>query len=131
MSKPVLIARIILGLIYTVFGLNGFLNFIPLPEMSAGANDFMGALVASGFMMPLIKLTEIVCGVLLLIGRWVPLALVILAPVVLIIVLFHLFLEPSPQGMVVPILSLVLGLYLAQAYRSSFSGVLNANAQPG
>ena len=79
----------------------------------------------------LARITEIVCGVLLLIGRWVPLALTILAPVVLNIVLFHVFLEPSPDGLFVPILSLVLVVFLARAYRSSFAGVLKGGAQPG
>ncbi len=130
MSKAVLVARIILGLIFTVFGLNGFFHFIPMPEMSEGAGQFLGALAGTGYMFPLIKLTEIACGVLLLIGRWVPLALTVLAPVVLNIVLFHVFLEPSPDGLVVPILSLILGIFLARAYKSSFSGVLNGGAQP-
>ena len=130
MSKVVFVARIILGLIFTIFGLNGFFEFIPLPEMSEGANAFLGALAASGYMFPVIKLTEIVCGVLLLVGRWVPLALTILAPVVLHIVLFHVFLEPSPDGLFLPLLSLVLGVFLARAYRGSFRGVLRGDAQP-
>ncbi|MCP4200973.1 MAG: DoxX family membrane protein [bacterium] len=130
MSKAVLGARIVLGLIFTVFGLNGFFNFIPLPEMSEGANNFLGALAASGYMFPVIKITEIVCGVLLLIGRWVPLALTVLAPVVLNIVLFHVFLEPSPDGLFVPILSVALGVFLARSYGSSFAGVLKGGAQP-
>ncbi len=130
MSKAVLGARLALGLIFTIFGLNGFFHFIPLPEMSEGANGFLGALAATGYMLPLIKITEIGCGVLLLFGRWVPLALTVLAPVVLNIVLFHVFLEPSPDGLFVPILSVALGAFLASAYRSSFAGVLSGGAQP-
>ena len=90
----------------------------------------MGALFATGYMLPLIKATEVVCGVLLLIGRWVPLALVVLAPVVLNIVLFHLFLAPTPDGLVLPIVSLVLGTYLAWVYRKSFAGVLDGDGHP-
>ena len=124
MNKAPLIARVLLGLIFTVFGLNGFFNFIPVPPMPEAAGSFMGALAATGYMLPLIKATEVVCGVLLLIGRWVPLALVVLAPVVLNIFLFHVFLAPTPDGLLLPIVSLVLGIYLARVYRKSFSGVL-------
>ena len=130
MNKAVLAARIILGLVFTVFGLNGFFHFIPMPEMSEGANNFLGALAASGYLFPVLQITQISCGVLLLIGRWVPLALTILAPVVLNIILFHVFLEPTPDGLFVPMLSVALGVFLARSYRNSFTGVLNGSAQP-
>lgn len=129
MDKVILIARIVLGLIFFVFGLNGFFNFLPVPEMDPEAGAFMGALAATGYFFPFLKLTETLCGLLLLIGRFVPLALTVLAPVVLNIVLFHIFLAPS--GSLIGILTLALLLFLAWAYRSSFRGVLDANAQPG
>jgi len=129
-SKAVVAARIVLGLIFTVFGLNGFFHFIPMPEMSEGAGSFLGALAASGYMFPVLQITQISCGVLLLIGRWVPLALTILAPVVLNIVLFHVFLEPTPDGLFLPMLSVALGVFLARSYRNSFAGVLNGSARP-
>ena len=131
MNKAPMIARVLLGLIFTVFGLNGFLNFIPVPPMPEAAGAFMGAMAETGYLLVLVKVTEVVCGVLLLMGRWVPLALTMLAPVVLNIALFHVFLAPSPDGLMLPILSLALGIYLARSYRSSFSGVLKGNAQPG
>lgn len=123
------IARILLGLIFFVFGLNGFLNFMPMPAMPEAAGSFMGALGATGYFFPFLKVVEILCGLLLLIGRFVPLALTALAPIVLNIVFFHVFLAPG-MGMVPGVLALILGCYLAYAYRDSFSGVLNANAQP-
>src|SRR5688572_27791919 len=86
------VARIILGLIFFVFGLNGFLHFAPLPPMPEKATLFLGALGASGYMFTLIKATEILVGAALLANRFVPLALVVLAPVVLNIALFHVFL---------------------------------------
>lgn len=124
MSKAVVAARVVLGLIYFIFGLNGFLKLIPIPPMPEPAMNFMGALAATGYMMPFVKLTEIVCGAMLLAGRWVPLALIILAPVVLNIVLLHVFLAPDPGGLLLPILSLILGVYLARAYWSSFAGLM-------
>ena len=124
------IARVLLGLIFTVFGLNGFFNFMPPPELPEGAGAFMGALAGSGYFFPFLKLTETVCGLLLLSNKMVPLALTILAPVVLNIVLFHVFLAPAPAAIAVPILCVVLLGYLAYTYRGYFSGVLTTNARP-
>ena len=123
-----LVARLLLGLIFTVFGLNGFFNFMPFPDMPEGAGAFMGGLAGSGYFFPFLKLTETVCGLLLLSNRMVPLALTILAPVVLNIILFHIFLWPDPAGIVVPILNVILLGYLAYSYRSYYSGVLTVNA---
>lgn len=130
-DKLPLIARLLLGLIFFVFGLNGFLNFLPPPELPEAASSFFGAMVNTGYLFALLKATETVCGFLLLIGRYVPLALTVLAPIVVNIVAFHLFLAPAPAAMVVPLVVLVLEIYLAYAYRSSFRGVLQGNAQPG
>lgn len=130
MSRFPLVARLLLGLIFTVFGVNKFFGFLPEPELPPAAGEFIGALIESGYLWTLLTLTEITCGVLLLLGRFVPLALTILAPVVVNIITFHLFLAPSPEAMAVPVLVLALELYLAYAYRKSFRGVLDANAQP-
>ena len=127
-SKFPTAARILLGLIFFVFGLNGFLQFIPQPPLPEPAGAFMGALAAAGYMFPLIKGTEIVAGLLLLSGRFVPLALVLLAPVIVNIALFHVVLAPANMIMVVALL--VLETYLAWSYRDAFRGVLAANAQP-
>lgn len=128
MDKLCLIARILLGLIFFVFGLNGFFNFLPPPELPEPAGDFFGAMAGTGYFLAFLKLTETVCGLLLLIGRFVPLALTILAPVVLNIVLFHAFLAPA--GSAVGVVTLLLGVFLAWCYRESFRGVLAASAKP-
>lgn len=127
-TKVILAARVLLGLIFLVFGLNGFFHFLPQPPMSGPPAAFAGALFASGYMFPLLKGTEVIAGALLLSGRLVPLALTVLAPVVVNIVAFHLFLAPS--GLALPILIVALGVFLAWSYRSSFAGVLRANAVP-
>jgi len=124
------IARILMGLIFLVFGLNGFLHFIPQPKkpMPEGAMAFAGALMKAGYMFPMVMGTQFLVGVLLLLNRFVPLALALLAPVIVNIVAFHLFLEPS--GLPLALVVLVLELYLAWAYRNAYRSMLTANARP-
>jgi uncharacterized membrane protein YphA (DoxX/SURF4 family) len=119
-------ARLLFGLMFFVFGLNGFLNFIPQPStpLPEGAIAFAGALMKTGYMMPLISVTQTIVGALLLINRFVPLALALIAPFIVNSVLFHLFLEPSGRAMA----GVVLGfeIYLAWAYRKAFAPMLAA-----
>ena len=117
-------ARIFLGTAFVVFGLNFFFGFLPQPEHSGEAGAFLGALFVTGYMFPLIKITEIVAGVMLLTNRFVPLALLLLAPVLVNIVAFHAFLEPAGLGIGVALTALELGL--AYAYRDTFKAVLQA-----
>ena len=124
-------ARILTGLVFFVFGLNGFLNFIPQPKtpMPDGASAFAGALMKTGFMMPLVTGTQLIVGVLLLLNRFVPLALALIAPIIVGIVSFHLFLAPSTiaPGIVVA----ALELYLAWSYRGAYRSVLAGRVEPG
>lgn len=117
------VARIALGLIFTVFGANYFFHFIPMHEMPEAAGKFMMGLGGSGYFFPFMKTIEIVCGLLLLAGVYVPLALTVLAPIVVNIFLFHLFLAPG--GMAVSVALLALELFVAWSYRSKFAGVLS------
>lgn len=126
-SKLPAIARIFLGLAFTVFGLNGFLGFLPQPEPAAAGGAFLGALAASGYMFPLIKGTEVVAGVFLLSGRFVPLSLTLLAPITINILAYHLFLDP---GLGLPITLIAVQIYLAYVYRASFRPLLTASATP-
>ena len=128
MDKATLGIRLLLGLIFTVFGLNGFFNFLPPPEVNEGAGAFLGALAATGYMFPAIKLVEVVGGVLLLANFMVPFALTILAPIVVNIALFHIVLDTA--GLPVALAVLVFEIFLAWAYRGSFRGVLAAKAKP-
>jgi uncharacterized membrane protein YphA (DoxX/SURF4 family) len=124
------ITRVLLGLSFLVFGLNGFFLFMPPPPtgIPQGAMDFSVAMTKTGYFSQLVAGTEVACGALLLVGRFVPLALTVLAPVLLNIVLFHAFLFPS--AIAIPLVFTVAELYLAWCYRSAFKPVLAARARP-
>jgi hypothetical protein len=123
------IARYLQGISFFVFGLNGFLHFIPQPPGTPEAMiKFGGALMATGYMMPLIKGTEVLAGVLLLSNRYVPLALTLLAPVLVNIVAAHAFL--APNGLALGLILFVLNIFLAYQYRASFAPMLQARVEP-
>jgi uncharacterized membrane protein YphA (DoxX/SURF4 family) len=118
---PVLIARIILGLIFFVFGLNFFLHFIPnnvQPEGKAAA--FLGGLFQSGYIFPLIKVIETICGALLLANRYIALVLVIVMPISINILLFHSVLQTGGMPITISVLIIISQLYLAWAYRDYY-----------
>jgi uncharacterized membrane protein YphA (DoxX/SURF4 family) len=119
-----IVSRVLMGLMFFVFGLNGFLNFIPPPAepMPEAVASFMGAIMKTGYMLPLIKGTEVLVGALLLLNRFVPLALVLIAPVIVNIVAFHAFLAPS--SIVMALVILALEIYLAWAYRKAYYSLL-------
>ena len=135
MRVVTLIVRMLFGLAFTTFGLNGILmlygkDFIPQPEghvPSPGALAFMKAMTETGYMMALISGTQLVAGLMILSGVWVPLGLTLLAPVIVNIVLFHWYIEP--QGMGVAWAVLAVELFLAFAYGPSFRGVLDPVAR--
>lgn len=120
-------ARLLLGAIFFVFGLNGFLHFIPAPPPAGLAAVFVGGLGASGYFFPLLKGTEVLVGLALLSNRFVPLALTVLAPIVVNIVAFHAFLAPS--GLALPIVVTALGVYLAYTERAVFAPLLRARSR--
>ena len=124
------VARVLMGLPLFVFGLNLFLNFIPQPKdpMPEKAMAFAGALFQSGYMMPLIGVTLLVVGALLLVNRFVPLALALFAPFIVNSMAFHVFLAPS--GLPMAGVFLVFELYLAWAYRAAFRPMLTARVTP-
>jgi hypothetical protein len=116
------IARYLLGLIFFVFGLNGFLHFIPLPPPAgAAAGQFMGALFVSHFLI-IVFLLELIPALLLLVNRYVPLALTLLAPVIVNIFLFHSLMDPG--GLPLAVIVIILWILVAYSVRSAFSGIL-------
>lgn len=115
------IARIILGLIFVVFGVNAFLHFLPMPPMQGLSAQFMGALYLSHYLYA-IKCFEIIGGLLLLLGRYIPLGLTLLGPVIVNIVFFHIFLDPT--GLPLAIIVAFLALLLLWQNRRAFEGLL-------
>jgi len=114
------IARYLLGLIFLIFGLNGFLHFIPMPPPSGIAGQFLGAMAATSYMAQ-IFLLQIIGGALLLAGRFVPLALAILAPIIVNIFLFHS--SMAPEGLPLAAVVLVLWLLAYSRVRVNFAGL--------
>ena len=123
-SKLVLVARVVLGGAMLVFGLNGFLQFMAMPPLPAPAMDFMSALGRSGYFFPFLKVSEIVAGAFILSGFMLPLGLLILAPILLNIVLFHVFLAPGMEGLILPIILVAAELFLAKENMDVFGPVL-------
>jgi putative oxidoreductase len=123
MRIAAIVARLLLGLVFFVFGLNGFLQFMPNPPPTPAAAAFFGALFASHYMFALIFGTQVIGGALLLLGVMVPFALTILAPVIVNIVAFHIFLSPAllPMALVVA----ALELFLVWHYRAAFAPLFN------
>jgi putative oxidoreductase len=128
MRKLIPVARILLGLMFTVFGFNFFFHFIPQPPPAGASGDFAKAMFATGYIFHLLKVLEVASGIALLAGFFVPLALTVLAPIIVNILFFHAFL--APEGLPLPLAILVLEVFLAWAYRDSFAPMLNPRAKP-
>ena len=121
MKYVIIIARVLLGLVFAVFGSNAFLHFIPMPPMQGPAGAFIGALVSSGLIYAIAAL-QVVGGLLLLIGRrFVPLGLTLLGPVIVNIMLYHIFLDPS--GLPMACVISILALFLLWVYRYKFPAI--------
>jgi uncharacterized membrane protein YphA (DoxX/SURF4 family) len=118
-------AQGLMGLIFFVFGLNGFLNFIEQPDVTGDAATYMGGLAAAGYFFPVLKIVEIVGGAMLLLRRFPGLALVLLAPVVVQIFLYHAFLDPALPALMMAGLLVAIEAYLGfVVYGDRFRGVL-------
>ena len=121
MKIATIIVRSLLGSMFIVFGLNGWFHFIPLPPRQGRAAEFIGAMIGTGY-FNVILILQVVGGLLVLIGISVPLGLILLGPVIVNILMFHLFMDKKGIGLALFIL--VLWLFLLWHYRVSFAGVL-------
>jgi uncharacterized membrane protein YphA (DoxX/SURF4 family) len=124
MKIAVIIVRILMGLLFLVSAISFFLNLMAPQKMSEGATLFVTGMVASVYMFPVVKVLEIIVGLAFVFGRFVPLATVVIFPIVLNIVLFHAFL--APEGMAAPVFLLAGNLFLAYAYRENYKTLVVA-----
>jgi len=119
------VARVLMGLLFVMTGSNGFFHYLPMPnDMPEGAMALSMAFVKSGYFMQLVMGTQLLVGLLLVVNRFVPLALALIAPVVVNIFAFHVFLAPAGIGMALFVAA--LEVYLAWSYRKVFTPMLSA-----
>ena len=126
MKVLTIIARILLGLIFLVFGSNAFLNFIPMPPPPPGlAGDYTKVFLASGYVY-FVGGLQVIGSLLILVGRFVPLGLTILGAIIVNIWIFHILMAPEPAALAPAIIVSVLELFLVWRYRDAFAGIFRA-----
>ncbi len=126
-----IVCRVLLGLIFVVFGLNGLFHFIPMgppPPPDSLPGKFMASMMGSGWMQ-IVSGLQVIGGVLVLIGGTAPLGLVILGPIVLNALLFHVLMVGG-HGIAPALVATLLELVLLYAYRANFAGLFTASAKP-
>ena len=128
-SKVLNVIRILFGLILIVFGANKFLGFMPMPELSGQAGDLMGALGGTGYIFPIVGAVELSVGVLLVLNLFTPLALIVLVPLSVNIVLFHLFLDIG--GILPAAIVAGLNLFFIIVYLPSYLPMLSGGSKSG
>jgi uncharacterized membrane protein YphA (DoxX/SURF4 family) len=118
MKIAVIIVRSLLGLGFTFFSLAFFFQLMPQPEQTGAIKTFFDGMVASIYLLPTAKAVELICGLAFLAGRFVPLATILLAPILVNIFCIHLFLDP--KGLPIAIVLGLMNLFLAYAHRDAF-----------
>jgi len=116
-----IIARLLLGFVFVVFGSNAFFHFLKMPPMSGPSGDFMNAMISTGY-VNVVGFCEVAGGLILLIGRFIPLGLTLLGPVIVNILCYHIFL--SHEGWQVATVVAALALFLLWRHRANFAGLL-------
>lgn len=117
-----MVSKYIIGLIYFVFGLSFF--FVTPPPPDATIEPFMTGLMSTGYFFPFLKVTEILCGALVLSGFFAPLALIILAPITIQIFLFHAVMTPGVTNLIMPVAMIVLHVLAARNYKNIYQPLL-------
>jgi hypothetical protein len=128
-TKPTIAARVLLGLVFFGIGLNGLLRLVPVPPAEGAAAVFINGLIASRYFFPLLFVTYLLAGAALVIGCFVPLALTVLAPIIVNIAVMHLFVPSSGAETCLAALVTVLELFLAWSCRAVFRPLLSARQE--
>ena len=124
MKIAVIIVRTLMGLLFVFGSVTYLFNLMPQPELTGNIKLFMEGMLATGYLVTLIKVTELVCGIAFIAGRFVPLACVVISPVIVNIFFIHLFVEPS--GLPVAIFLVLANAFMGYAYWDKFKPVLAA-----
>lgn len=122
MKTATIIIRVLLGLLFVFASVSYFFNLVPQPELTGAMKTFNEGLDASVYIMPLVKTIELICGIAFIVGRFVPLATVIIFPIVVNILGVHTFL--APEGLPVAIFTLLATLFLAYTNKDHYKGVM-------
>jgi putative oxidoreductase len=122
MKIAAIIVRTLMGLLFLFGSIAFFAKLFPEPELQGNMKTFNDGLKAAGYFLPLLKVIELLCGIAFVTGRFVPLALVVIAPVIVNILFVHTFLEPS--GLPIAVLLVLGNIFLAFYYRERFAAVL-------
>jgi putative oxidoreductase len=122
-TKLTMAARLLLGLILVVFGLNGFLNFMPIPAPTPEAGALLGSLAKTGYFFPFVKAIEVIAGVLLLSDKFTAFALILFTPILVGIAQINFILNPG--GIAITLVMLVLHIFLAYQYREKYKPIFS------
>ena len=121
MKIAVIVVRVLMGLLFLFASISVLLNLIPKPELTGAVKTFNEGLDAAPYFIYVLKVTELLCGIAFLVGRFVPLATVVIAPIIVQIFLFHAYLDRT--GLPVAIFLVAANLFLAYAYRRSYASL--------
>lgn len=124
MKIAMIIVRTLMGLLFLFASVTFFLKLFPLPEMTGVPKSFNEGLASVGYFFPLLKITELLCGLAFVTGRFVPLATVIIAPVIINIALYHTLIDLS--GFPVAVFLVLANIFVAYYYREAYAGLLTS-----
>jgi putative oxidoreductase len=124
MKIATIIVRVLMGLLFLFASITVLFNLFPQPELTGKVKVFMDGVNASRYLLPLIKITELLCGIAFVTGYFVPLATVVIAPIIVNIFLFHVFVDTS--GLPVAVFLVLANLFLAYANWDKFKPLLEA-----
>jgi putative oxidoreductase len=123
------ILRIFFGIFLLTFGLNGFLSFMPIPEMTAEGGEFIGAIIKAGYIMPIVAISQVFIGRLLVINKFVPLSLIVIFPIMLNAFLLHLVLDIG--GIAGALIAITLNIFLFIVYKENYINLLKGKSKIG
>lgn len=126
MKIAMIIVRTLMGLLFLFASVTFFIKLFPMPEMTGVPKTFNDGLASVGYFLPLLKITELLCGLAFVTGYFVPLATVIIAPVIINIALYHTFIDLS--GFPVAVFLVLANIFVAYYYRASYAGLLTSKA---